>query len=54
MSTLALVLLIVLILALVGVLPVWPHAGLGLGYTPSGIVVALVIVLIVLAATGRL
>jgi hypothetical protein len=47
------ILLIVLILILIGVLPTWPHAR-SWGYTPSGIVGLLVIVLIVLFLMGRL
>ena len=52
MSTLGLVLLIVLIMILVGALPVtgWHD----LGYTPSGIVTVLLIIVIVLLLTGRL
>ena len=47
------ILLIVLILALVGVLPVWPHAS-SWGYGPSGIVGVLLLVIIVLFVLGRL
>ncbi len=47
------VLLIVLILVLVGVLPTWPHAR-NWGYGPSGIVGAVVLILIVLFLMGRL
>jgi hypothetical protein len=47
------ILLIILILALVGVLPVWGHSR-GWGYGPSGIGGLLVIILIVLLLTGRL
>jgi hypothetical protein len=47
------ILLIVLILMLVGVLPVWPHASTW-GYGPSGIVGAIVLILIVLFLMGRL
>jgi hypothetical protein len=47
------ILLIVLILILVGVLPMWPHAR-GWGYGPSGIVGVIVVVLIVLFLLGRL
>jgi hypothetical protein len=41
------------ILALVGVLPVWPHAS-SWGYGPSGIAGVALLVLIVLFVTGRL
>jgi len=47
------ILLIVLILALVGVLPLWPHAR-SWGYGPSGIVGVVVVILIVLFVMGRL
>ncbi len=47
------VLLIVLILVLIGVLPTWPHARTW-GYGPSGIVGAVVLILIVLFLMGRL
>ena len=47
------ILLIVLVLLLVGVIPAWPHSR-GWGYGPSGIVGLLLIVLVILALTGRL
>ncbi len=47
------ILLIVLILVLIGVLPTWPHAK-SWGYGPSGIVGAVVLILIVLFVMGRL
>ena len=47
------ILLIVVILALIGVLPVWPHAS-SWGYAPSGIVGLILIILIVLFLMGRL
>ena len=47
------ILLIVVILMLVGVLPVWPHAS-SWGYGPSGITGVILLVLIVLLVTGRL
>lgn len=47
------ILLIILILALVGVLPTWPHSR-SWGYGPSGVTGLIVIVLIVLLLTGRL
>ena len=47
------ILLIVLILVLIGVLPTWPHAK-SWGYFPSGIVGAIVVILIVLFLLGRL
>jgi hypothetical protein len=47
------ILLIVLVLILLGVLPVWPHAR-SWGYGPSGLVGVIVVILIVLLLTGRL
>ncbi|MEI8397055.1 MAG: DUF3309 family protein [Rhodospirillaceae bacterium] len=47
------ILLIVLILFLLGALPTWPHS-VGWGYRPSGGLVVLLIIVIVLLATGRL
>jgi Protein of unknown function (DUF3309) len=47
------VLLVILILILLGALPLWPYSS-GWGYYPSGGVGLLLIILIILAATGRL
>ncbi len=47
------ILLIVVILMLVGVLPVWPHAR-SWGYAPSGIAGVALVILVVLLVTGRL
>lgn len=47
------ILLVLLILALVGVFPSWPHST-NWGYAPSGAIGILVIILIVLLLTGRL
>ena len=47
------ILLIVLILALVGALPTWPHSS-AWGYGPSGIVGLLVVVVIVLFLMGKI
>ena len=46
------VLLVVLLLVLLGALPQWNWHQYG--YTPSGIVVVLLVVLVVLAVSGRL
>ncbi len=51
--TLGTVILIILILALIGALPTWPHSA-GWGYYPSGGAGILVIIVIVLLLTGRL
>ena len=47
------ILLILLVLALVGVIPAWPHSR-GWGYGPSGIVGVILEVLLVLVLMGRL
>lgn len=49
MSTLLLVVLIVL---LIGVLPTWPHSR-NWGYRPGGLLGVILIIVIVLALTGR-
>jgi uncharacterized protein DUF3309 len=50
MSTL---LLVVLILLLVGALPTWPYSA-SWGYYPSGTVGLILLIVIILALTGRL
>jgi drug/metabolite transporter (DMT)-like permease len=47
------ILIIILILALIGVLPTWPHSR-NWGYAPSGIGGLLILVLIIMLLTGRL
>jgi hypothetical protein len=47
------ILIIILILALLGVIPVWPHSR-SWGYAPSGVVGLIVLVLIILFLMGRL
>ena len=47
------ILLVILILLLVGALPMWPHSS-GWGYFPSGGLGLLLLILIILAVTGRL
>jgi hypothetical protein len=49
-STVALILLVVLLVAL---LPAWPYS-VGFGYWPSGFVTLLVVVLLVLILLGRI
>lgn len=51
--TLGTVLLIVLVLALLGAIPSWPHSR-GWGYAPSGVIGLLVLVLVVLLVTGKI
>ena len=46
-------LLVILILALIGALPSWPHSR-SWGYAPSGVMGLIVVVLIILLVTGRL
>ncbi len=47
------ILLVVLVLALLGVIPVWPHSRTW-GYGPSGGFGLVAIILVVLLLTGRL
>jgi hypothetical protein len=47
------ILLIVVILMLVGVLPVWPHAR-SWGYGPTGIAGVVLVILLILFLMGRL
>jgi len=53
MAMLSTVLIVVLVLALIGALPTWPYSS-GWGFYPSGGLGLVVLVLIVLAVTGRL
>lgn len=47
------ILLVILILLLVGGLPTWPYSA-GWGYGPSGLLGVVLIVVLILALTGRL
>ena len=47
------ILVIILILLLIGALPAWPYSS-GWGYWPSGGLGLLVLIVIILALTGRL
>jgi hypothetical protein len=51
--SLGLILLIILILALVGVIPTWPHSR-GWGYGPSGGVGLIVVILLILFLLGKI
>ncbi|HVC10871.1 MAG TPA: DUF3309 family protein [Burkholderiales bacterium] len=51
--TLGTILLIILVLALIGVIPVWPHSRQW-GYAPGGIVGVILVVLLILFLLGRL
>jgi len=46
------ILLVVLVLLLVGSIPSWPHSR-GWGYGPSGILGVVLVVVLILALTGR-
>ena len=47
------ILLVLLVLLLVGAFPTWPYS-MHWGYAPSGLISVFLIVLVVLALTGRL
>jgi len=47
------ILLVILILALLGIIPVWPHSR-SWGYAPSGGVGVVVIILVILFLLGRI
>jgi hypothetical protein len=47
------VLLIILVLVLVGALPTWPYSS-GWGYYPSGGLGLILLIVLILALTGRL
>ncbi|MGV0950475.1 MAG: DUF3309 family protein [Azonexus sp.] len=47
------ILLIILVLALLGVIPAWPHSR-GWGYGPSGGLGLVVVILLVLLLLGRI
>jgi hypothetical protein len=49
----SLVLVILLVVVLLAVLPTWPYST-GWGYYPSGIVGLIVVVLLIMALTGRI
>jgi hypothetical protein len=52
-TTMVTVLIVLLVLMLVGALPAWPHSR-GWGYFPSGGLGLILLVLIILALSGRL
>jgi hypothetical protein len=47
------ILVVVLILALVAAVPVWPHSR-GWGYFPSGLIGLVILILLALSLSGRL
>lgn len=51
--TLGTILLIILILILLGVVPTWPYSR-AWGYRPTGLITALLIIVIILILFGRI
>jgi drug/metabolite transporter superfamily protein YnfA len=51
--SIGLILLIILVLALVGVIPTWPHSS-GWGYGPSGGIGLILLIVLVLVVLGRI
>ena len=51
--SLGMILLIVLVLALLGVIPTWPHSR-SWGYAPSGLLGTVLLVVIILLVLGKL
>lgn len=47
------ILIVILVLALLGVIPAWPHSR-GWGYGPSGGVGLVVLILVILLLSGRI
>lgn len=47
------IIVVILVLALIGILPLWPYSS-GWGYFPSGGLGLIVLILIILLLTGRL
>lgn len=47
------ILLVILVLALIGIIPIWPHSR-SWGYIPSGAVGLVLIILLILFLSGRL
>jgi hypothetical protein len=51
--TLGTLLLILIVLALIGAIPAWPYSR-SWGYAPSGTFAVVLLVIVVLVATGRI
>ena len=51
--SIGLILLIILVLALVGVIPTWPHSR-GWGYGPSGGVGLILLIILILFLMGKI
>jgi hypothetical protein len=49
----SLILIIILVLLLLGAVPAWPHSR-SWGYGPSGVLGLILVIILVLALTGRL
>ena len=47
------ILIVLLVLLLIGAIPTWPHSR-GWGYYPSGLLGLVLLILLILAVTGRL
>jgi hypothetical protein len=47
------ILLVILILMLLGAVPAWPHSR-GWGYYPSGTLTLVILIVVLLALTGRI
>jgi hypothetical protein len=47
------ILIVLLVLLLIGAVPTWPHSR-GWGYYPSGLLGLVLLILLILALTGRL
>jgi len=47
------IILILLVLALAGVIPTWPHSR-SWGYAPSGAIGVIVLILVIMLLTGRM
>ena len=51
--SLSTILLVILILALLGIIPIWPHSR-SWGYAPSGAVGLIVVILLIMLLLGRI
>ena len=49
----SLILIVILVLLLLGAVPAWPHSR-SWGYGPSGVLGVILVIILVLALTGRL
>ena len=47
------ILLVILVLALLGIIPIWPHSR-SWGYAPSGGIGLVVVILVILLLLGRI